>query len=109
MNTTYPTIRERIAAYRQHRQRNCVPESRMKKILAERGQITFDPIRYKAGSIVRSSYVPDALWLVVGHGFTGKRGEERGCYGCKITNRIYKRWEWIGPEKMICLATEKKQ
>lgn len=96
------TISERIAAYRSFQRRCCASDYRMKQIISKGKPLVFDRIRFKAGSVVRSEYVGvDALWLVVGHGFTGECSNERGCYACKVTDRVFKRWQWIGPESMI--------
>jgi hypothetical protein len=94
---------QRIAAFREYDRKHCVSDSRMRRIILRRvGPVKFDRVRFRAGSVVKSSYLgKQALWLVVGHGYTGANSNERGCFGCKITDRVHKKWQWIGPESMI--------
>jgi hypothetical protein len=84
---------QRIAAYREYDRKYCVSDSRMRRIISQHvGPVKFDRVRFRAGSVVRSSYLGEqALWLVVGHGYTGQYSNERGCFGCKITDRVYKK------------------
>ncbi len=94
--------KERIEAYRDYDRRCCVSDWRMKRIIAKGRKVTFDRISFRVGSIVRSEYVGESkLWFVVGHGFTGDDGTSRGCHACQVTDRIFKRWQWIGPESQI--------
>jgi hypothetical protein len=52
------------------------------------------------GSVVTSNYT-GGVYLVVGYGITGGDSNEIGCYGCKISDHIHKKAQWIGPEKRI--------
>ena len=93
--------RVRIEAFREHHRRYCVSDYRMRRCISRDLSIAiFDHIRFRVGSVVRTSYAT-GLWLVVGHGYTGAYGTERGCHACQITDRIFKRWQWIGPESHI--------
>lgn len=99
--------RARIEAFREHDRRWCVSDYWMRRrILSKLGRdARIQHIRFRVGSVVRSSYTT-GLWLVVGHGYTGADGTERGCYACKVTDRVFKRWQWIGPESFIRVAKE---
>ena len=97
----YQQGRDRIAAYQEYRT-CCISDYRMRRIISKGKPAVFARIQFRVGSIVRTKYTgKSSLWLVVGHGFTGLSGLERGCYGCKITDRVLKRWQWIGPESQI--------
>lgn len=94
----------RIAAYREYEHRRCVSDYRARRS-PRRAGLRIDKIRFRVGSVVRSKYTEwTSLWLVVGHGYTGGRGTERGCMACKITDRVFKKWQWIGPESYVELA-----
>jgi hypothetical protein len=60
----------------------------------------FQRAKYKVGEVVEGTMWP-GVYLVVGHGFTGSHGQERGCYGCKITDRIHRKWQWLGPDRTL--------
>lgn len=96
--------RTRIEAYREHHRRQCVSDYRIRRLIAKQsGGRPFDHIRFRVGSVVRSVYAGGGLWFVVGHAYTGPDSTERGCYACRITDRILRRWQWIGPEPELLI------
>jgi hypothetical protein len=91
----------RIAAYRIYAARHCISDAQMRRVIRKRHpEVAFHRARFPVGSVVRSDYSA-GIFLVVGHGYTGEHSNERGCYGCKITDRVFKKWEWIGPDRFI--------
>jgi hypothetical protein len=96
--------RARIEAYRAYYRENCVSDAEMRRLIGSRSDWRkdrkFERARYRVGTVVQGTLWP-AIYLVVGHGFTGRYIHERGCYGCRITDRIWKRWQWIGPDSAL--------
>lgn len=90
---------QRIAAYREFQKKYCIDLRPLIKAKLPEG-VQIDRMRFRPGTVVTSDYAP-GTYLVVGHSYTGKLGNERGCEACEITDRIHKRWRWIGPESMI--------
>jgi len=98
--------RQRIDAYRQYQRDCCISDFRIRRMILKRGGTArFARIRFRVGTLVHSAFScdPDELYLVVGHAYTGPRGRDRGCFGCRIRNSggIAKGWQWIGPESRI--------
>lgn len=95
-------IRARVGAYRDYHRRYCVSDRAMRRLLARKSPgIRFERARHAVGRFVYSHMYP-GTYLIVGHGFTGKGGEQRGAYGCRVgRTTVYKKWQWIGPDAML--------
>ena len=94
--------RTRINAYQEYDKKYCSSDASMRRLMRKKMPtgMKFQRAKYPVGSVVRGTMWP-GLYLVVGHSFTGSHGQERGCVGCKITDRIYKKWQWVGPDKTL--------
>lgn len=93
---------ERIDRYQKYKKERCVSDAVMRRLIRKRlpDDTKIQRAKYRVGTVVEATMWP-GRYLVVGHGFTGKYGEERGCIGCKITDRVFKKWQWIGPDRTI--------
>src|ERR1022692_3628335 len=97
----------RIGAYRAYDKRWCSSDDTMRRVLNRmHGTAPFARARFRVGSVVRSTMCP-GLYLVVGHGFTGITMHERGCLGCKITDRVHRKSQWVGPDSTL-MAVKKE-
>lgn len=94
--------RQRIDARKEEERKWHSSDASMRRLLRKNFPMgmTFERARFRVGTVVEGTMWP-GLYLVVGHGFTGSHGQERGCHGCKITDRIHQRPQWIGPDKKI--------
>lgn len=94
--------RERIAARKEKERKWHSSDASMRRLLRKKFPkgMSFERAKFRRGEVVEGTMWP-GLYLVVGHGFTGSHGQERGCHGHKITDRIHKRCYWIGPDKTL--------
>lgn len=92
----------RIKRYLDYHKTCCVSDASMRRAMRKEMPLgmQFQRAKHPVGSVVKGTIWP-GIYLVVGHGFTGSHGQERGCNGCKITDRIFKKWQWVGPDKTL--------
>lgn len=92
----------RIQSYQEYHSKHCATDADMRRTLRKNfpAGMKFQRAKYKVGNVVEGTMWP-GIYLVVGHGFTGSHGQERGCQGCKITDRIHRKWQWIGPDRTL--------